>query len=170
MSAIKNLRLFNPMNASKTWIILVLIFKSAINGFTQNTFEKHDERVINTGYSYQNQHTVELGFGRASFGINGHHSFFSALTAGSEILLGNDIIIGPKISIRVSGGMSTGLNIITYTDFQDTEFVFRPDIGIGLFGFAVVYGYNIRMNKTDLNMNRHVFSLVLYYGKGIFDF
>src|SRR5690606_2013571 len=42
-----------------------------------------------------------------------------------------------------------GLNTIYYTDFDDGALVFRPEIGFGLSGFKLVYGYNWNLTNKE---------------------
>ena len=149
-------------------VTLVLILFWCTGGAQENSrFTKTKEWDLKTGYTYQKQHSAELGIARTNYGVNGYHPYFMETSAGAEFLFGEDFILGPKMAFRLSGGQAMGINLIAYTDFTNTEVVFRPDIGVGMYSFALVYGYNFRLNKAGLNMNRHLFSLIFYIGKGI---
>ena len=93
----------------------------------------------------------------------GHHPFSSAYFASTEIKLGDKFIVGPKIGVWAtggSGGMAIGLNMIYYTDFDNSNLVFRPEIGFGLDKFKLVYGYNVKLTKNGLDrINKNLVGL-----------
>ena len=119
---------------------------------------------INLGYNYSSSHIVEPGMSFRHFKRAGYHMFESHLAFSGEIVLGNELIIGPKISGWVAGGssaMAMGLSLINYTDFNQNEFNIRPEIGFGLFGVKVVYGYNIKVFGDGINeISKSSFSFI----------
>lgn len=58
--------------------------------------------------------------------------------------------MGPKIGVWIGGGMAMGLNLIYYTNFDKNSLVCRPEIGMGIEKFKLVYGYNWRWTKSLL--------------------
>jgi hypothetical protein len=119
---------------------------------------------INLGYNYSSSHIVDLGISYRSFKTTGYHIGESHIAFSGEVILGNEIIIGPKISGWIAGGSSAlvmGLSVINYTDFNQNQFGIRPEIGFGLFGVKVVYGYNIKLfGEGFTEISRSSFSFI----------
>lgn len=119
---------------------------------------------INLGYNYSSNHIVELGMSFRNFKTTGYHMVESHLALSGEVVLGNEFIIGPKISGWIAGGssaMAMGFSLIYYTDFSQNEFNVRPEIGFGLFGVKVVYGYNIKIFGDGFDeISKNSFSLI----------
>lgn len=109
-----------------------------------------------TGVNFwKNALFAEVGVARYNNGTVGFHPSSSAYFFSTEInlLTGKNFIIGPKIGGWISGGsapMSIGTNLIYYTDFKNANLYFRPEIGFGLMRVKVVYGYNVRLTKNNL--------------------
>ncbi|MBD3615600.1 MAG: hypothetical protein HUJ22_03430 [Gracilimonas sp.] len=135
-----------------SFIICVFFFSNS------NLFAQAEEIVrsdstsktinINLGYNYSSSHILDLGMSFRNFKTAGYHMAESHLAFSGEVVFGNKLIIGPKISGWIAGGSSAvamGLSIINYTDFNQNEFNIRPEIGIGFFGMKAVYGYNIKV-------------------------
>jgi|GEM_PF-1762120 len=120
-----------------------------------------EEKQLGLLLSYQ--------LGRYSFGEIGaafvansswyHHPTSAVAFISTEFRIDRDFILGPKMGVWFSGGvapLTIGLNAIYYTDFDDGAFVFRPEIGFGLSGFKLVYGYNWNLtNKEFKGINAH---------------
>ena len=119
---------------------------------------------INLGYNYSSSHIVELGISFRNFKTAGYHMGENHLALSGEVILGNDLIIGPKISGWIAGGssaMAMGFSLINYTDFNQNEFNVRPEIGFGLFGVKVVYGYNLKIFGDGFDeISKSSFSLI----------
>lgn len=119
---------------------------------------------INLGYNYSSSHIVDLGMSFRNFKTAGYHMAESHLAFSGEVVFGNELIIGPKISGWITGGSSAvamGLSIINYTDFNQNEFNIRPEIGIGFFGMKAVYGYNIKVLGDGFDeISKSSFSIV----------
>ena len=109
-------------------------------------------------YSY-----ADIGFTKMSNALLGYHSFSFASFVSTEIKLGGKFIIGPKIGVWAAGGsgaMAIGLNMIYYTDFDNSALVFRPEIGFGIQNFKLVYGYNANLTKYRLDrINKNLVGL-----------
>ena len=116
-----------------------------------------------TGYSLGTYSYADFGFSKNSNTTVGYHPFSSAYFASTEIKLGDKLIIGPKIGAWIAGGSSAmviGLNMIYYTDFDNGNLVFRPEIGFGVNNFKLVYGYNANLTKDRLNrINKNLVGL-----------
>jgi hypothetical protein len=117
---------------------------------------------ILAGYNFWRYHYAEFGIAMNSEESGGVHSYYSATFVSCEIKIDNKLQIGPKIGGWLSGGMSgmaMGLNLIYYTDFDQASLRLRPEIGFGMGGFKMVYGYNFRItNKDYKDLNTHVIS------------
>lgn len=158
----------------KTLIILICFvgFASAqdslkIQNSDISVYEENDSvRIIRLQHERQIGILTSFYQGRYSFGeiglafLNhttvGHHPLSSAYFISNEFRIGDKFIMGPKIGFWFSGGVAFGLNAIYYTDFDDGALVFRPEIGGGILGFKIVYGYNWNLtNKNFRGINNH---------------
>lgn len=104
------------------------------------------------GYNMQRNHLLELGLGIKSNGVIGHHPYTYVANLTSEIRI-NDLtrepIVGMKLSLWGSNVIAYGLNLINYTNFNESTLVFRPEAGIGLDTFRLSYGFNYRLNNKN---------------------
>jgi hypothetical protein len=116
---------------------------------------------FNSGYSF----LADVGFGKNTYGTDGHHPIAKGYTVSAEVQFRHyDRLFGPKISVHAMGGAAAGavgFNLIHYTNFKKTSLVFRPEYGIGVERFKVTYGYNWRLSKRDnfVSLNSHLVSL-----------
>ncbi len=121
---------------------------------------------IMAGYSLGKYSYGELGVAMISNSLVGHHPFSTVKFISTEFRIGQDFIVGPKIGVWASGGSSAatiGINAIYYTDFNDGAFVFRPEVGIGLSGFKLVYGYNWNLTNKDFRgINTHFAGITIF--------
>ncbi|MFA7686722.1 MAG: hypothetical protein WCY25_02530 [Moheibacter sp.] len=160
--------------AHKFFISFILIFLIQFGNAQENDslqiknpeyplVEVNDSVKI-TSYGYDNVLGVVLGYslGKYSYGEVGvslnssHHLLSFVKFIGTEFRIGQDFIVGPKVGFWFSGGIAFGLNAIYYTDFDDGALVFRPEIGFGLFGLKLVYGYNWNLTNKDFRgINSH---------------
>lgn len=98
----------------------------------------------------------ELGFAALLHSRYGFHPVSSVAFVSSEFKMGDKFIMGPKAGFWIGGGLALGLNAIYYTDFDEGAFVLRPEIGFGLYGFKLVYGYNWNLTNKDFRgINTH---------------
>lgn len=113
------------------------------------------------------------GFGELGVAVNkrrraGNHSTAMVAYASSEVKIDKQTIIGPKIGGWISGGaaaMALGANFIYYSDFSSAAWCFRPECGLGILNWKVVYGYNFLFtNKQFEGVNSHVVSFVFLFG------
>jgi len=81
--------------------------------------------------------------------MQGPHAFGFNYFVSTEIKVGNDLLLGPKIGLWFANGIGIGLNVIYYTDLDSSSWRFRPEFGIGLSRFKIVYGYNIALTNKD---------------------
>ena len=129
---------------------------------SHNYFIKKDLTLI-TGYQIQNNHFAEIGIGIIEDGVKGYHPSTLIYGISNELKLAKDFIWGLKASLWMGGGsagMNVGLNLINYTDFNESSLRFRPEIGIGFGIFRIVYGYNFAItNKAFYGINKHNFGL-----------
>lgn len=107
----------------------------------------------------------EIGFSIHQFGTQGHHPTAWACFLSSEVKLGKELVVGPKVGGWIAGGngaMALGINTICYTDFSTLAWRFRPEIGLGMQGWKIVYGYNVAINNKDFfGVQKHIISAVV---------
>lgn len=105
--------------------------------------------------------SFEIGFGKMSKGLVGSHLTNTGIYAGTELLFTNaseGVVWGPKISVWGDGGSAAsalGLNTILYTNGKQSFFVFRPEVGIGLKGFEILYGHNFNFGDKCPWIGKH---------------
>ena len=124
---------------------------------------KKDLALI-TGYQLQKNHFAEIGVGIINDGVAGHQPIAVIYGISNEFKLDKheDLIWGLKMGFWLNGGYSMGVNIINYTDFNSSTLRFRPEIGIGVSIFRIVYGYNFAItNKEFMGINTHNFTINL---------
>ena len=79
-----------------------------------------------------------------------------------------DKIIAPKLSIWTTAysiflNGNIGLNAIYYISKDKSNFVIRPEIGIGFKKVFLNYGYNLLLDDEISGLNRHTFTLWYYH-------
>lgn len=154
-------------------IQLLFIFTTAsilVHGQVTDSIKHKQEIILDrslnllTGLSFNKYIFAEVGLSKNSTTLMDYHSYSDGYFVSSEIRIGDKFIIGPKIGIWASGGssgLSMGLNMIYYTNFNKGSLIFRPEIGIGQERFKFVYGYNAILTKYKLGgINRNLGSIV----------
>jgi len=114
------------------------------------------------GYNGARYQYAEFGFAVNEFGIVGHHPMSWALYATTEIHIGQETVVAPKLGACVAGGSALVFNLLYYTNLENQgRFCFRPEIGVGFGPARVTYGYNFDFtNKEFPYMNKHCLNVV----------
>lgn len=115
-------------------------------------FEK--ELCLLTGAGYGRHAFIDLGGSVNRAGTIGHHPFSSAYFVSSELHFGSKTVVGPKAGAWAAGGVggiAMGISLIYYSDFEQGQLVFRPEIGLGISKFKLTYGYNARLTNTGFD-------------------
>jgi len=132
-----------------------LLFKSySQTGDTANVKSPKKNLCLLTGINYGKQVFIDLGISVNSYRTAGYHFIATGYFFASEFHFIDKPIIGPKIGAWAAGGMdpiAIGINIIYYTDFDESSLVFRPEIGIGFDRIKVTYGYNAQLTNTSFD-------------------
>lgn len=119
-----------------------------------------------TGYQGFKNHFLELGIGARKDWIVGHHPLTMVYGVSGEFKLHDDFIGAVKGTISIGGGasgMNLGLNLVNYVSANSSSFRFRPEIGVGVRLFRIVYGYNVAFtNENFPGISQHVFTLNIY--------
>jgi hypothetical protein len=118
-----------------------------------------------TGYNFWNEHFLEIGLAKNELDIQGYHAFGFNYFISTEIKIDDELVLGPKVGVWFSNGLGMGLNVIYYTDLDDAAWRFRPEIGIGLSRFKIVYGYNLSLaNKAFDKINKSNICIMALFG------
>ncbi len=157
-------------------LILIVLTTLPRISFGQNEHPNNQE-IINSpktksikpalimGYQLQKNHFFEVGIGIKNESLIGHHQNTFVYGISNELKLHDDFIWGLKAGAWFgggAGGINAGLNLINYTDFKNSSIQFRPEIGMGIKWFRVVYGYNFAISNKDFQgINKHNFSLAI---------
>jgi hypothetical protein len=136
--------------------------------FTDSVFHqyyKEKDLSLVLGYQLQRNHFAELGIAIKNNGVIGPHPNTSIFLFSNEVKINqmkNFFVLGQKIGVWGGNGIAMGLNLIHYTDFRKSSLQFRPEVGMGIDIFRVVYGYNCSLvNKDFAGINKHNFTLNL---------
>lgn len=114
------------------------------------------------GYNVWEKHLLEIGIARNQLDIVGPHPLGYSYFASTEVSLSKEPVIGPKLGFWWGGGIAMGLSTIFYTDFAQRAWRLRPEAGIGVDRFKLVYGYNIALSNSEFDkINSHTASLAL---------
>jgi hypothetical protein len=113
------------------------------------------------GYNFWGFHFFEIGFGMNQLSFQDNKVEGSNMFLSTEIKIANEVIFGPKLGLwagSASGGV--GLNLIYYMHSKGEALRLRPEIGLGLSSFKIVYGYNLVLTNKDFQgINRNIISL-----------
>ncbi len=133
--------------------IAVISFGQIIDSTGNNASEyiKGDTNLsLLIGYNFWKYHYGELGFAVSRLDKEDHHVGGFNIYLSSEIKIDRDLLIGPKAGIWLSNSIGgIGLNLICYSDLEQTAWRFRPEYGLGMTRFKLVYGYNIALTNKD---------------------
>ncbi|MFA7615225.1 MAG: hypothetical protein WCY16_01420 [Weeksellaceae bacterium] len=138
---------------------------------TEMELKSYSEKNLSilTGVNFQNYWYGELGIAVNKFGQNGHHPFSVAYFISSEMKFDENFILGPKIGVWAGGGstgiLGIGLNLIYYTDFDESSLRFRPEAGLAFGKVKIFYGYNVALtNKNFEGINKNNFGVTYLFG------
>jgi len=90
---------------------------------------------------------------------------YTAPNIGLELKTSTDnFILGSKIGVSANKYfIATGLHAIHYTDFKNSDFRLRPEIGLNLMATRFVYGYSFPLGSTKLeHVNSHNFAITYF--------
>ncbi|HEU4718779.1 MAG TPA: hypothetical protein VFU15_13135 [Bacteroidia bacterium] len=137
--------------------------------FSRSLMPMEKDISLLLGINYWHWTYGEVGVAKNSFTLAGVHPFASAVFISDELKMDDHhFVMGPKIGGWIAGGasaMALGINAIYYTDFSAGSLRLRPEIGIGMGPFKVVYGYNLRLTgKYFPYVNSNVVSAVFLIG------
>ena len=119
--------------------------------------------------SIQGVHQLYLGLGisKAQFhsGEGGGNGFGTTLGVDYNPI---DNIIAPKLTLWANGfafflGGNIGVSGFYYMKDQASNFVVRPEIGIGYLKLFFNYGYNLFLNNDFGEVSQHTLTLSYYY-------
>lgn len=144
-------------------VFLLLISLNVLSQDTTDAFRYRsrftEERALLLGFNTGPYTYAEIGYAFNRYGNAGPHPIASAWYSGSEIMIGRDLIIGPKIGVHMLGGLGLGGCMIYYTNFDEGSLVLRPEFGMGIERVRMAYGYNFKITNTDFErVNRHMFT------------
>lgn len=128
------------------------------------SFHKAGDKYLSLllGYNFWSNHFLEVGLAHNQLDVQGPHPFGFNYFLSTEIKIDNELVLGPKIGFWAGNGFGMGVNIIYYTDFENSALRFRPEIGVGLSRFKIVYGYNLLLTNKDFDkINKSNISLML---------
>ncbi|MFY8037240.1 MAG: hypothetical protein ACOVMQ_08735 [Cyclobacteriaceae bacterium] len=159
--------------------ILVIGLALAHSSFAQSTNDSTGNRPrylidetryfsLLLGFNFWKENYGELGIAYNQYGTLGHHPMAKAVFFSNEFKIdATKTVIGPKIGVWAAGGsgiIAMGLNLIYYTNFDEATLRFRPEIGMGVNGCKIVYGYNIVVNnKSSILINDHNLGIVVLF-------
>lgn len=135
---------------------------------TMNNADLERHLSFLAGFNFWRNFYGEIGLSVNQFGRVGHHPAAWAFFVSNEIRIDNKLLIGSKIGVWASGGigaLAIGLNMVYYTNFNQSSLRLRPEIGVGLDRWKVVYGYNIPLtNRNFEEVNKSNISVAYMFG------
>ncbi|MCC6938205.1 MAG: hypothetical protein IT226_08280 [Flavobacteriales bacterium] len=143
------------------FLLFVISIGSAVaqlsdSAFHVNRATRHVELGLHTGYVQGRYGFADLGLSANVWGAD-RHPYGAGAFLGTEVRVDRTALIGPKVGFYFTGGSAMGAQFIYYTDGGEGSWVFRPEIGIGLFKFKLTYGYNVRLSNADMpGLNTHI--------------
>ena len=161
----------------KTLILILIILCQSV--YSQDSIDTSSrilkyggvnlERYVSvlTGFNFWSNEYVEIGVALNQYGSVGRHPAAWSIFASSEVKWDSKLLIGPKIGAWVGGGvggMALGINMIYYTNFENSSLRIRPEIGMGFGRWKVVYGYNIPITNHLTGINRSNIGLAFLIG------
>ncbi len=152
---------------TRLFVLLVCMagahFLSAQTNDTTRRLHTENQFSLLTSAGYNRSVFVEIGFAFNSFSRTGSHPFAANFYISNELHFRERITIAPKAGLWFSGGASgivLGSSLLYYTDFSSGAFVFRPEIGIGVWGIKMTYGYNKQISNEEFkSVSTNVFQL-----------
>ncbi|MEX2233392.1 MAG: hypothetical protein WD824_14610 [Cyclobacteriaceae bacterium] len=117
---------------------------------------------------------IGLGVQETAFvevGIQLHKIYVHPLSLASAgpyltidgMLLGDNIVLGPKIGYEITAGLiGIAADVTYYSDFNREALVFTPRAGLSIMGFvSLFYGRNLALSDFQFNgIDKNRFSLV----------
>ena len=124
------------------------------------------QAVGNWAFEFDNMF-LGLGLSRANF-VNGEGG---GMGYGTTLALEYNPfqkIVAPKVNIWITGnifflGGNLGLSGVYYLKDDKTNFVLRPEIGIGLIKVFLNYGYNFFLDTRISSIEKHTLTLSYYH-------
>lgn len=119
----------------------------------------HDEITLLTGYHQGRYGFAEVGIGRSIYGVM-HHPYGTGYHVGTEVRVDRPDIWALKAGAYVTGGFAMGIQYVHYMRARDATEVLRLECGIGVLKARMVYAYNLRLSKPELEgVNTHMLTL-----------
>lgn len=123
------------------------------------------DQGISLGFSGAGYLYGELGYFRSHIFEAGFPLVATTLNVAMEISHRDQFLLAPKIQGRIYYSFFTGaLSILYYTDTKDKSSLrLRPELGIGLWNFDLMYGYNLRLYQNEFTrLNKHQIGIRFY--------
>src|SRR5438045_9789732 len=83
------------------------------------SYSRKKDFSLLTGYNQGKYGFADIGLAINQYGWNRHPFSFDYFLS-NEIKLSDKTIIGPKAGVWIAGGIAMGLNMIYYTDFDNS--------------------------------------------------
>lgn len=162
----------------KVFFIISIIFFIQSNVFGQEESKynylsypiKYGKTDFIIGYQYLNYNAIELGIARGFRGNTWGLSYANYHIC-SELLIDKNMnkLMGVKLGHSASICFFNFTNqLITYTNFNNVDYVYRPEIGVTFLGIIDLnygYGFFIR-EKCNKEISNQSISLRWTFGKG----
>ena len=113
-----------------------------------------------TGFNQGYYGFADIGLELNKTGATAIHDISVSYSVSNEIKISNKTTFGPKIGVWVAAGPAVGLNLIYYTDFSNSSLVLRPEIGLGVTNFKLVYGYNFKLTNALQTINTNIIEVI----------
>ena len=173
MHPIQSLNIAHKKNRSYLSVMLLTSFVLMLTDTIAQVTDSVDNSVVReerflsllVGFNSGENMFGEIGIARNRINIVGNHAAGSTLFFSTEFGLGGEGYFAPKIGCWAGGGVApiaVGVNLLYYTNFSNGTVRVRPEVGLGLDRFKLVYGYNIGFTHKDFpGVNTNNLSIVI---------
>lgn len=146
---------------SKGYTCLLLLIVGSVPGcmFRSITNPKFDKTCLHAGFSGIDHPAIELGVGKLKYGQKSvlHHTadITHSYAIAARVELGDTMMYALEGSLWGGGSIGIGISAAYYTNFTNSSFYVRPEIGLGDFSIGPLWlrcalGYSIRFTPHDV--------------------
>ena len=132
--------------------------------FNGNRFPAFTAIGITGGISNFRSPNLELGIGINFWETRPWNTILTKPFSGFSISANynpyNKNLYGENINVWINGIIVLGINQNYYTNSEHKSWGIKPFIGVEIYGFCLIYGYNFFINKNEIKeLPKHNFSI-----------
>jgi hypothetical protein len=93
---------------------------------------------------------AEVGYAKNYNIVGTHLPLANGYYFSAEVRPGDNFIVAPKAGVWTSCIVAVGANAMYYTNFNEGSLCLRPEIGLNILNFRLMWGYNIPLTNKDM--------------------